>query len=68
MVLTNNLKDGIDVFICSASLEERCFSILKVINDLKIQNKIFFYFNDLYESIKQNKKKIQENYDKNLSS
>ena len=60
MVLTNNLKDGIDVFICSASLEERCFSIPKVINDLEIQNKIVFYFDDLYESIKQNEKKIQE--------
>lgn len=63
--LKEQINEKIDVFICSASFEERCFIIPKAVKDLDIPCKIVFYFNDLHEKISDNAKKLQETLGRN---
>jgi len=41
------IKEKVDVFICSASFEDRCFSIPQVATKIGVPNNIIFYITDL---------------------
>ena len=56
--IVKTLADKIDVFICSSSFEERCFSIPKEAVKLDIPSKLIFYVEDLESKINQNAKKL----------
>lgn len=52
------IKDKVDVFICSSSFEDRCFSLPNAVADLGITNKIVFYVKDLDNKIVHNADKL----------
>lgn len=52
------VKEKIDVFLCSASFEDRCFSIPKMISKRDIQNSVVFNVTDLDYKIAENADKL----------
>ncbi len=56
--IKENIKDKIDVFICSSSFEDRCFSIPSEAVKLDITSKLIFYVKDLDNKIVQNADKL----------
>jgi hypothetical protein len=52
------IKDRVDVFICSSSFEDRCFSLPNAVADLEITNKLIFYVKDLDNKIVHNADKL----------
>ena len=57
--IKQKLTEKIDVFICSASFEDRCLSIPKEVSQLDTHSKIVFYITDLDEKISNNAIKLQ---------
>ncbi len=53
------LKEGVDLFICSSSFEERCFTLAKeVAKDFNPKKSLVFYNENEYQKIIENAKKL----------
>lgn len=56
--IVDNIKEQIDVFICSASFEDRCFSIPNEAAKLSIPTNVIFNVADLDDAIYKNAAKL----------
>lgn len=52
--ISSSLKKHYDIFICSSSFDDRCLSIAKSINDVKINEIIICHFENNYECANSN--------------
>lgn len=60
--LNKELPSKVDLFICSASFEERCEIFPnEIFEQLSIEKSVIFYISDLYQAIIDNSIKLQEN-------
>jgi hypothetical protein len=57
--IRKNLENKFDIFICSSSFEERCFSIPKEVSKIAIPDSLIFYIDDLENKINQNAEKLE---------
>ena len=58
--LNNHIEDRYDLFICSASFEDRCLSIPQNIDLTKFKNAIIFYMSDSLGNVNDNKMALEE--------
>lgn len=57
--ILNNHLNSIDLFICAASFEERCFSIPKKVAEIDPKYSLIFYNDNEYEEIFENAKELE---------
>jgi hypothetical protein len=57
--IKDSIKDKLDVFICSSSFEDRCFSIPEQVAKLKIPHHIVLFVSDLDNKIVSNAVRLQ---------
>lgn len=65
--ITNQFNHDIDLFITSASFEQRCFGISTEVLRMRPKNTLVFFNSNEYEEIRRNAKKIYSNF-KEVSS